>query len=405
MSPARKYPLHFLLLLVLTGSWLALSSINLFQDDDLVMLRSVQQDGIIKATQLQWESWNTRWTSFLLLHSWMRCWNEESSPLFYHLFTLICLYLSCFRLVCGMQGRLFLNEGKSNAYFFSGLMVAALLTATYHPGDTWFWVNTSTMYGWNLIVIITALSLCISPCSSRLLQWALMALCGLFTGGAAEPAVASLLLLIPVFIVLRYPITGNIRAALILFLLFLLLGFAVSLAGEGHSRRSDALPTVDGMDYLLRSTYFSAKLLLYHTPIRLMLVLVILLPLAREIPDSKAEFISDRALLFVGIGWLLTIALHGFFITWIMGDYGPARAWSFISLVTVIASFLFLRHFHKKAWLTFLQKVQPIVLLVLVCYILFRLYQSAHYVEQVISTPASTSVSLPAEGFLHRKGY
>lgn len=405
MRPARKHPFHFLLLLVLLGSWLTLSCINLFQDDDLVMLRSVQQEGIIKATQLQWESWNTRWTSFLLLHSWMRCWNEGSSPFLYHIFTLICLYLSCFRLVCGMQRRQLLDDGKSNAYFFSGLIAAALLTATYHPGDTWFWVNTSTMYGWNLIVIITALSLCMAPCTSRLLQWALMAICGLFTGGAAEPAVASLLLLIPVFIVLKHPITRNIRNELVVFLLFLLLGFAVSLAGEGHSRRSDALPTVDGMDYLLRSTYFSAKLLLYHTPIRLLLAVLILIPLVRETPERKIEYLSDRLLLYVGFGWLLTIALHGFFITWIMGDYGPARAWSFISLATVIACFLFLQHPRTQSWLTFLQKAQPVVLLVVVCYILFRLYQSIHYVEQVRSMPASTSLSLPAEGFLHRKGY
>lgn len=178
--------------------YLLLSYYNALLDDDIVMLRSVREQGIIGATIGQYESWNTRWMSFLFLHSWMYFWNEDSSPLLYHLFTLTTLLCSFRRLARGLSAKGLINPaGKAEIRFYAALMTAALLAATYHIGDTWFWVNTSTMYGWNLTAIVCTLSLVLLPLKNSLLQDIFISHAGLYVGGAAEPAVACLLILLP----------------------------------------------------------------------------------------------------------------------------------------------------------------------------------------------------------------
>ncbi|MBL0096804.1 MAG: hypothetical protein IPP46_10160 [Bacteroidetes bacterium] len=160
-------------LIILLGSlvWGVLSYYNVLVDDDVVMLRSVKDAGIVGATIGQYETWNTRWMSFFFLHTWMNFWNENSSPLLYHLVTLMALVLASRRLVMAMISKRWIAASSNlQEWFFAGLISTALVVSSYHIGDTWFWVNTSTMYGWNLIALLLAISLVLSPLKNNLLQ-------------------------------------------------------------------------------------------------------------------------------------------------------------------------------------------------------------------------------------------
>lgn len=316
-----------------------LSYFNVAMDDDIVMFRSVKEHGVLAATIGQYQSWNTRWMSFFFLHTWMYYLNENSSLLFYHLITFIALFLASLRLVKACHQKGFLNSTSvTDTYFSAGLISAALLASTYHIGDTWFWLNTSTMYGWNLIAILFSLSLAILPLKNNFLHDSMLTFLGLYVGGASEPSVASLFVLLPVFLVVKKTESAPYRKDSMNFLIGMGLSFAIALAGEGHGKRDAALPDLQLGDWLIKSIYFSSKIVLYHSPLRVIMALLLLYPLFNRTTFSSAKnsffYYSRNA----SIAWIIIVVIHVFFITSIMGDYGPERAWSFISLWTVLVS-------------------------------------------------------------------
>jgi hypothetical protein len=301
---------------------------NLLQDDDLLMLESVHRAGIIGATQEQYYTWNTRWTSFFFLHSWMYFMQANSSLFLYHLCTSLALWGACFRLGKALNYRQWMSDISPVA--LASAFSAALLVSTYHIGDTWFWMNTSTMYGWNLIVLLLALALVLKPLESGGLTSALLNACGLFVGGAAEPATVLLLLMIPAFLVFQKEVAAPYISNLIHFLTGLCIAFAIALAGEGHSKREAALPDLSFVNLIVHSGYFSLKILVWHSPLRWLCGLGLLLPFFHKNSVSARHPLRDALLALTA--WISVVVLHTLFITYIMGDYGPPRAWSFLSL-------------------------------------------------------------------------
>jgi hypothetical protein len=338
----KRLSSHSLIILLGSLVWLVLSYYNLLVDDDVVMLRSVKDAGIVGATIGQYETWNTRWMSFFFLHTWMNFWNENSSPLLYHLATLVALVLASRRLVMAMiSKRCIVASSGLQEWTFAGLISTALVVASYHIGDTWFWVNTSTMYGWNLIALLLAMSLVLSPLKNKLLQDILLTFCGLYIGGAAEPAVVCLGLMLPAYLYLDRKRSKTISPHIINFLIGMAVSFGIALAGDGHGKREAALPDPGMLGLLIKGAYFSAKMALYHTPLRMLMVLVILFPLFAE--HKKNSHFLPVTLKAAG-AWFAVVIFHTYLITYIMGDYGPERAWSFISFCNVMIAGWWLYH-------------------------------------------------------------
>lgn len=328
---------HFLLLLLFIVGFGLLAFYNVLVDDDLVMLRGVQAHGIVGATYDHYATWNTRWMSFFFLHTWMSFWNEDSSPLLYHLFTLVSLWLVSDLFLRSLQANKGLNAFTStpDRILKSGLFTMAIIISSFHIGDTWFWVNTSTMYGWNLIAILLALSTCIQPIQNKFLQDTVITFLGIYVGGAAEPAVVCLFVILTGVLYFKSNRTLEYRNHLINFLIGMGVSFGIALAGDGHSKREAALPDLTTVDWLIHSGYFSAKIAFIHAPLRIFLVMVLLYPIFSN-NHSIPKLSLGKGTLYAIIAWLTIITLHTYFITFIMGDYGPPRAWSFIGFVSVL---------------------------------------------------------------------
>ena len=311
--------------------------------DDFPMLQAVKEHGIIPATQLIYEKWNTRWVAILWDNCWYSLWSLTSHPFWYHVVTFDFI-VGCFARL--LQSLIILNLFPKINLFkqfcWSIVCLGALLAATYQIGDTWFWVVTSSMYGWNLGFFILALSVLVQEEKNNIATGLLLC-SGLYIGGAGE--IFAVLLLLGGLLFLAIPRLRkkiNTKKHLLLFLSMILLSFSIAVAGHGHSARSVLLPVTLIQQAIGSGIYFGIKIILFHSPLRLLISSIILIPFyfigkiyQTENCISIKEYILKYKLPCLLI-WSCWVMLHSILITKLMGDYGPQRAWSSISLMSVL---------------------------------------------------------------------
>lgn len=365
-------------LIIVTGAATALyvAFYNRMVDDDLIMLAAVKRAGVLGATIEQYHSWNTRWMSFFFLHSWMWFLKAGSSLLLYHLVTFTALVLAFWRLVrIPIINDCIQQEMRPKSVLTAGLLAIALLICTFDIADTWYWMNTSTMYGWNLIALIFAFGLVLQPLRRSYLQDGLLTFLGLYYGGASEPATGIYFLAITGLYYFHRELLQVHQRHIINFSIGVAVGFLIAWLGTGHAKRDDALPDLDALGLLTRGAYFTAKIALYHLPLRLLLALPILLSIWQPGKLYKGNSLLKTTIRTKIIGLLLLTA-HTYFMVWIMGDYGPARAWSHISLLMIVLASLWI--------LTTNLQVRPMLLnatlMIVVATLLYTGYQQ---IEQV----------------------
>ncbi|MFM1745866.1 MAG: hypothetical protein RLZZ630_1803 [Bacteroidota bacterium] len=400
----RRYPIHALLLLVLLAGWILLSFYNVLVDDDLVFLRLLQEKGIAEATRYQYDTWNTRWMSFLWLHLWIGSFTPTGSLMPYHLFTLAALIAASYRSVRALQILNWVREGSAaDTLFMATLMAFAIIISSYHIGDTWFWVNTSTMYGWNLIFILWACSIVSKPFPSPLLSSSCLALCGLYTGGSAEPAVACLLFILPVLLLIN-EISDDKRKHVLTFLIPMCISFLIAFIGKGHVKREEALPDADFLKWAGLSLWYSVRIVLVESPVRLLIVMALLWPLRS--PTMEPVKLPEHAFRCSILFCITTIVIHAGLIVAIMGDYGPPRALSFIGLAAVICLLLLLHSFDLKRFARS-GKVLAIAALLIASQVIFHQFKVLSIYQKHVKDIVSGKIEFRAEdvpdsGLLHR---
>lgn len=377
---------------------------NRMVDDDLLMLASVKSDGVLGATIGQYNTWNTRWMSFLFLHTWMWFLQPDSSLLLYHVTTFTALLLAFKRLVSIESVKDCLRpEIKEQRWLVAGLLSVSLLICTFDIGDTWYWMNTSTMYGWNLIAILFALGLMLQPVKSNLLQDALLTFLGLYVGGAAEPASGILLLAIAGGYYFYRAIIRKYSRHLVNFSIGIAVGFFIAWMGAGHGKRDAALPDLDLIGLLTKGSYFTAKIALYHLPLRLLIALPLLLSIWQPGKRYNGNTLLKTTVRIKLIGIVL-LAAHTFFMVWIMGDYGPGRAWSHISLLMILLSTAWILTTRFAIPDRLLRSLQIMVLAIL----LYTFHQQTQivpaYSEYLQNPPVNFEAGkVPESGMLHKK--
>lgn len=336
---------RFLLwLIIVTGAATALyiAWYNRMVDDDLIMVAAVKRAGVLGATIEQYHSWNTRWMSFLHLHTWMWFLNAGSTLLFYHLATFTALVLAFWRLVrIPLVNECLRPEMRPQSGLTAGLLSIALLICTFDIADTWYWMNTSTMYGWNLIALLFAIGLILQPLRRSFFQDSLLTFLGIYYGGASEPAVGIYFLAITGLYYFRKELLQVHQRHLINFSIGVTVGFLIAWFGAGHAKRDAALPDLDAIGLLTKGVYFTAKIALYHLPLRLLLALPILFSIWQPGKLNNGRSLLQTTIRTKLTGLLLLTA-HTYFMVWIMGDYGPARAWSHISLLMIVLASLWI---------------------------------------------------------------
>ena len=400
----RRYPFHALLLLVLLVGWILLSFYNVLVDDDLVFLRLLQEKGIAEATHYQYDTWNTRWMSFLWLHLWMGSFTPTGSLLPYHFFTLAALIAVSYRSVRALQILNWVREGSAaDTLFMATLMAFAIIVSSYHIGDTWFWVNTSTMYGWNLVFILWAFSIVLLPYKIRLINSVLLVICGLYTGGASEPAVASLILLASTGLILG-KIPSRYRTPILIFMLSMVCSFSIAYMGEGHVQREKALPDAGLIRWAGLSAWYFIRIIIIESPVRWILIIALLWPLRHQELNKRPHTVPSSLNLI--LGYVLTVGVHSTSLVAIMGDYGPPRSLSFIGLMTVMALIGLIGSMQAR-WIQMVGRLAIFPSILLASWIMIRQAQALpayrKYACEVIEGKRKLEPDqIPDSGLLHR---
>ena len=393
-------------LIVVAGAATALyvAWYNRMVDDDLIMLAAVKRAGVLGATIEQYHSWNTRWMSFLHLHTWMWFLNAGSSLLLYHVTTFTTLVLAFWRLVrIPVVEECIKPEMRPQPLLTASLLSLALLLCTFDIGDTWFWMNTSTMYGWNLIVFILALGLTLQPVKHTFTQDSLLTFLGIYFGGASEPAVGIYLLAVAGVYFFQREQYRKYSRHLINFSIGVAVGFLIAWFGTGHAKRDAALPDLDVLGLITKGGYFTLKIALYHLPLRLLLALPVLFSIWQLGKQHNGGTLLKNTVRIKLVG-LILLACHTFFMVWIMGDYGPARAWSHISLLMIILTTAWILTTRLTVSDNLLRGLNILVLAVL----LYTCYQQTQvvpaYSEYLQNPPAHfEAAKVPESGMLHRR--
>ncbi len=305
------------------------------------MVNSVKEFGVWGSMLHFYNGWNTRWASYLLQCSFYQFWTITSTPLYYNLTTLLFMVVCCFKLIQSFFKQIVkIIIHPLHLLKFGILLFGGLIIATYQIDDTWFWVSGSTMYGWNLGCGMLLISILLNDFKWH--QIPLLILFGLFIGGAAEPFAVGSILYLLIIIIYQFKVKRTISSRLMITCLSIAISFGIAFAGNGHAVRSSLLPSLSLPEILLRTGYFSLKLILWHSPIRLLGVILLFMPFYnlgfQNQLESKMEwklFRNEKVIpcLLMWISWL---GIHCLIITKLMGNYGPPRAWSSISLLSAL---------------------------------------------------------------------
>ena len=196
------------------------------------------------------------------------------------------------------------------------------------------------MYGWNLGCGILILSILIDE--YKWWQIALLILLGLFIGGAAEPLAVCFLIASLLFLLRVIKQKKTIPIRLIITSISVAISFGIAYEGKGHEVRSELLPSIGILEVILRTIYFSLKIILWHSPLRIIASILLFIPFYKLGQENKLTLNNNlflflkKKVLPVFFLWIEWVILHCLLITKLMGNYGPPRAWSSISLLTAI---------------------------------------------------------------------
>ncbi|HEX5001275.1 MAG TPA: hypothetical protein VFW78_02165 [Bacteroidia bacterium] len=330
----KNYSAYWLVAaLVFFAAFLLCGFYNRPASDDFEFLRVVKAKGVTGSMLFFRDTWNTRWAAILWLNIWLKCYLVTGTFFWYHLITLLALITSASFAVKRVTSY-YLHSPLNNKTIFilASCIAMALFYSTFSIPDTWFWINTSTMYGWSHIYAFLAIGALFSK-QHTIKDSIVLVIAAIFIGGGNEPfALNAILISGFAAIALTKTNAANKIRMLLLFIACVALSFLYSYAGNGHTVRSSLLPHpgVTGLSWILVKSL--VKFTLLYLPSRLPAILLFLVPFY-FLGSNYKGMIRTRSLVrytFIAGAILLVTALAP--VVFIMAEMGPERAWSQLSL-------------------------------------------------------------------------
>jgi len=388
--------------------------------DDFEFLRVLKEKGVAGSMLFFRDTWNTRWTAILWLNIWLKGYMASGTFFWYHLTTLSALVLSACFAVKRVTSYYLQSQLENTTTFLLGSCTAiALFYSTFSIPDTWYWMNTSTMYGWSHVYAFLAIGALFSK-QHTIKDLSLLVISGVLIGGGNEPfALNAVAISIFIAIVLVKSNSHNKIRLLLLFAACIVLSFSYSYTGNGHAVRSSLLPHpgVTGLSWILVKSL--VKITLLYLPSRLPAILLFLAPFY-FLGSNYKGMIRTRSLVrytFIAGATLLVTSLAP--VVFIMAEMGPERAWSQISLyLTLGGAVLFFIAGYRFRERIYLIKIIPFTGILAVALVMAtsvsaifqaKTYSHAwdnrmHSISSQLTTAHDEIVitdSLPAPGWLH----
>ncbi len=232
---------------------------------------------------------------------------------------------------------------KPDSLLISLAIVATFFFTSYGIGESWFWYIIIITYMWSIIAFIIILNMIFRE--GRLINYVMVVLAGCFIGGASESFAMifiTVLLLILGYRIspLKYSYSESVNKKLIFAIAIITISLAVSAFAPGTGVRNSLLPsvTISGKVFITAKAFI--KYFVRYLPQKILCFLFLLSPIVffgmmfRKNVNRKINYAYTLRILSV----LYPAGLIILFIPtcFILGETGPDRALSIVSLYTVI---------------------------------------------------------------------
>lgn len=319
---------------------------NRFSEDDFAFYAAVKKQGIIDASIQNFNSWNSRWASLLLVNSIFYFLSYHSSLLLYHLIEIAFLIFSVFLAI-----KYSLIYFFKSVYSFGTILISSILFCllffyvTFNKGETWFWVTASGIYLWSISFLCLGAGLILKN-KKRFPDFIIISICGIFIGGSSEVLAVTIVFILSgsiLFYRLIQRHTSDLFPVIILFCIFTVTSFFIAYGGHGTQTRRLALPHPDVVNLAWIYVKSMGKLCLLYLPAKIGASLIFGLPfifLGSLVKKNDKPFvkISKKNLFIILIFFFLLVALSIFPVVYILGEAGPERSWTQISFYLAIFS-------------------------------------------------------------------
>jgi hypothetical protein len=331
-------------ILVFVTAFLVVGSLNRPAHDDLDFIYQASDKGIAGSVVHYYQTWNTRWASIFVSSLYYSSYIKIQSLLPFHFVTLLLLSGICYLLCKNIFGKLNIHSTRTETGVLAMLLVAGTFFSSFSIADAFYWVNTSSMYLWNLMAFMFLISIILSD-QSNFIKLITAILMGVYIGGSSEPFV--FLILITALPLMYYLIIRNVNKRtvthLIVFTLMVILAFSISYLGEGHSNRSGFLPqtTIIQKSWIL--TKSAIKLFIIYLPKKVLITSLFAFSFyfvgQRSSNLFNKYFVGKTTLnlsLFLWVGFIILSILSITPVVLIMSEMGPERSWTQISWMLMI---------------------------------------------------------------------
>lgn len=367
--------------------------------DDFEFLTKVKELGIVGSAGFYYDHWNTRWSAILLANVFYEVYLSAQTFLPFHLLTLIVWATSVLLLVRNVTRRCGSEVNRTQLILITICVMMGTFFATFSIADSFYWINTSAMYLWNLIAC-TIFAASYTGTVSRTFKYIIAAVTGSYIGGSGETFVVVLSVYLMTILIINIFIKTLEQPSLLLaFLGFLVAGFIISYLGQGHVVRSGFLPDTDIMFKLWVLVKSMVKFFMIKLPPKIIPLVLFSLPWYytghkfRKHGILISDRISTDKMIIASVAIVCSTALLTFIpLAWLMSEMGPERSWNHLSWILYLNFSIILFFLGNRNTMTFIQSIpfQRLSGILLLLYVI------------ACSLPAIRSASLYAEAWDRR---
>ena len=362
--------------------------------DDYHHASLVRSLGVWDTMAFYYDNWNPRWSSILVTNIFLSDTSKTWSLFLFHCCSLLLSFVAIYSFISALSRKLLLPFSPLQLGIAAMYLVMAAFYISFSKDDTWFWITVNPMYLWGTFAAVLGGSLLIQTWLPRLRQL-LVALLFIYVGGSSESAAISSLIVL-IFIGFTFRNSKNRMldsTALHIATMACMIGFGISVTGQGIQVRREHLPHYPISDRLLVGLWNYIKFNLLEIPKVLPIAVLAVTPfgffgrkhLRFQLISLKDVFWANRKM------WILSdlvIALLSISIGFVMCEMGPERTWFPITILVLTVSVAL--SYQLGSWVYIVSKGKLFLLVILSQLILLG-YQSVNGVIAIRQAIAYSS--------------
>jgi hypothetical protein len=314
---------------VLFFALLSIAFFNRISIDDMFFYSRCRDMGIKNMVSEQYYGYSGRYAAYFLNGLVLSCFNHSLLVL-WNIFSILAFFVAVQKFIHSVK---IFPVTHSAGWIF---IFAALIFGSSHPGEEFFWYTQVNTYLWSSIFLLTCLSI-ITEDKKSITHYILLVISCVFIGGSSESICIQSIMLIIIFIILKFKQKKktDIYAPVIALIVLLCAGY-FTLFSPGNQVRSEIISklTNHSFPYAMASSLYH-----YFTGInnieRFVWLALLVIPATVFFSEAK----NQLSLIKASILYFILLSLFMLPSAWALREPAPARALITSDILTVLYVF------------------------------------------------------------------